>query len=511
MRFGVNVRVRRLLRVVVSCALLMACVAPALTRGVSAQSRARAGSRRKPNVILVVADDLGRGDLGAYGQRFIRTPNLDRMAREGLRFTDAYAPSPVCAPSRASFMTGLHQGHARIRGNMGRNNERVPLRAEEVTIAEVLKGAGYRTGVVGKWGLGEPGTSGVPGRQGFDYFFGYLNQGHAHDYYPEYLWRNDERVTLNKRTYSHDLLTSEALAFIRRGGETPFFLYLAYTLPHANNELTRKTGNGMETPSDAPYSQERWSPQQRNYAAMVTRLDADVGELFRLLKEMDIDGETVVIFTSDNGPQGKDEGGYDQTLFDSNGPFRGLKRELYEGGIRVPLIVRWPGRVPAGRTSAFAVTLCDLMPTFAEVAGARTPERTDGVSLLSLLLGGRAPRRESLYWEFHEGGFAQAVRLGSWKAVRRGLRGEVELYDLRADAGETRDVAARHPALVRRAEEVMRREHVESEDWPVGARDAVAGNQVFEACAAIRRGAALEFSPAFQGRGPWRQIDVPSR
>jgi arylsulfatase A-like enzyme len=469
MRFGGNER--RRFGVVVACALLFTCAALVPARGAGAQV-GQGKSQPSPNIIFVVADDLGRGDLGAYGQRLVRTPNLDRMAREGLRFNDAYAPSPVCAPSRASFMTGLHQGHARIRGNMNRNNERVPLKEEDVTVAEVLKGAGYRTGIVGKWGLGEPGTTGVPGRQGFDYFYGYLNQNHAHDYHPEYLWQNDERVTLPKGTYSHDLFTREALAFIRREAARPFFLYLAYTLPHANNELTRGTGNGMEVPSDAPYSREPWTPQQRNYAAMVARLDADVGELFRLLKEMDIDRETFVVFTSDNGPQGRDEGGYDQTLFDSNGPFRGLKRELYEGGIRVPLLVRWPGRVRAGSTSAVPVTLCDLLPTAAALAGARVPSATDGVSLQSLLLGGRAPRRESLYWEFHEGGFAQAVRMGSWKAVRRGTDGKVELYDLKTDIGETRDVAARHPALVRRAEEVMRREHVESEDWPLNGTKA---------------------------------------
>ncbi|HEX7316365.1 MAG TPA: arylsulfatase [Pyrinomonadaceae bacterium] len=462
MRLGGNER--RRFCIVVTCALLLSCATLA-----PARSARGTKSQRRPNIILIVADDLGRGDLGAYGQRFIKTPNLDRMAREGLRFTDAYAPSPVCAPSRASFMTGLHQGHARIRGNMNRNNERVPLKSEDLTVAEVLKGAGYRTGVVGKWGLGEPGTTGVPGRQGFDYFYGYLNQNHAHSYYPEYLWQNDERVTLRGGTYVHDLFTREALAFVRREDERPFFLYLAYTLPHANNELTRGTGNGMEVPSDAPYSREAWTPQQRNYAAMVTRLDADVGELIRLLKEMDIDRETLVVFTSDNGPQGKDEGGYDQTLFDSNGPYRGLKRELYEGGIRVPLVARWPGRVRAGATSAFPITLCDLMPTAATLAGARATFKTDGVSLQSLLLGGRAPSRGALYWEFHEGGFAQAVRMGSWKAVRKGLNGAVELYDLETDPGETRDVSARAPGLVRRAEEIMRREHVESEDWPLSA------------------------------------------
>ncbi len=462
MGFGVTGQRLRRFFLLVACAALAACAA--LTHARAKSQRVK--SRRAPNVVLIVADDLGRGDLGAYGQRFIRTPNLDRMAREGLLFTDAYAPSPVCAPSRASFMTGLHQGHARIRGNTGRNNERVPLRPEDVTVAEVLQGAGYRTGVVGKWGLGEPGTTGVPGRQGFDYFFGYLNQNHAHNYYTDYLWRDDERVDVPRGTYSHDLFTREALDFIRRERSRPFFLYLAYTLPHANNELGRKTGNGMEVPSDAPYTREPWTPQQRNYAAMVTRLDADVGKVLALLKELKIDGETVVVFTSDNGPQDKSEGGYDQTLFDSNGPFRGLKRELYEGGIRIPLVVRWPGRVRAGRTSAYATTLCDLMPTFAALADAPAPRMTDGVSLLPLLGGGRAPRREYLYWEFHEGGFAQAVRMGNWKAVRHGARGRVELYDLRADIGETRDLAAQNPSLVRRAEEVMRREHVESEDWP---------------------------------------------
>ena len=416
-----------------------------------------------------MADDLGYGDLGGYGQRLIRTPHLDRMAREGLRFTDAYAPSPVCAPSRASLMTGQHQGHARIRGNTGHNNERVPLRPGDVTVAEVLRGAGYRTGVVGKWGLGEPGTTGVPNRQGFDYFFGYLNQKHAHDYYPDHLWRNDERAGVPPGTYSHDLFTREALHFIRRERAAPFFLYLAYTLPHANNELTRETGNGMEVPDDAPYTGEPWSPQQRNYAAMVTRLDADVGKILALLRELGLDGETVVVFTSDNGPQGPDEGGYDQALFDSNGPLRGLKRDLYEGGIRVPFIVRWPGRVRAGATSAYALTLCDLLPTAAALAGARVPAGVDGVSALPVLLGRRAPRREFLYWEFHEGGFAQAVRMGRWKAVRHGAVGAIKLYDLQTDIGETRDLAAKHPALVRRADEIMRREHVESEHWPVAA------------------------------------------
>lgn len=455
--------ISRLLR---SCATAAICLVVGMAQLLPVEARQRARRERKPNIILVLADDLGYGDLGSYGQRFIRTPNLDGMAREGTRFTQFYAASPVCAPSRASLMTGLHQGHAFIRGNTNRNNERVPLRPQDVTVAEVLKGAGYRTGVIGKWGLGEPGTSGVPKRKGFDYFFGYLNQNHAHNYYPDYLWRNEERVQIPKGVYSHDLFTREALDFIRRAHAAPFFLYLAYTIPHADNELTRKTGNGMEVPSDAPYSNEHWSPQQRNYAAMVTRMDADVGKLLALLKELRLDDNTIVIFSSDNGPQGIDEGGYDQSLFDSNGPLRGLKRDLYEGGIRVPLIARWPRKIPAGRSSAHVWTLYDFLPTVAALAGAKPLAGIDGLSMLPALLGLAAPDHNYLYWEFHEGGYAQAVRAGKWKAIRPGPSRPVELYDLQTDLGETRDRAPARPELVRRMEEIMRREHVESEDWP---------------------------------------------
>ncbi|HEX8138053.1 MAG TPA: arylsulfatase [Pyrinomonadaceae bacterium] len=431
-----------------------------------AQGPRSARTSRKPNIILILADDLGYGDLGSYGQKFFRTPNLDRMAREGLRFTQFYAGSPVCAPSRATLMTGLHQGHATVRGNMDVRGERVALRPEDVTVAEVLKSAGYRTGVIGKWGLGEPGTSGIPNRQGFDYWFGYLNQNLAHNYYPDYLWRNQERVDLPRGTYSHDLFTQEALDFIRRERAGPFFLYLAYTLPHANNELTRKTGNGMEVPTDAPYSRERWRQQEKNYAAMVTRLDADTGKILALLKELGLDGDTIVMFTSDNGPQSQDEGGYDQEFFNSNGPFRGIKRELYEGGIREPFIVRWPGKVRGGRTSYGVAAQWDLLPTMAALAGAQTPATLDGISILPVLLGRRAPQREYLYWEFHEGGYAQAARMGRWKGVRHGPNGPIELYDLDGDVGETLDVAGKHPRIVRRMAEIMEREHVESEHWP---------------------------------------------
>lgn len=446
--------------------LLIAAVVLSMMSGQTIASAERRARRSKPNVILILADDLGYGDLGSYGQKFFKTPNLDRMAREGLRFTQFYAGSPVCAPSRASLMTGLHQGHAFIRGNMDVNNKRVSLRPKDVTMAEVLKSAGYSTGIIGKWGLGEPETSGIPNRQGFDYSFGYLNQNHAHNYYPAYLWRNKERVNLPKGTYSHDLFTQEALDFIGRERNRPFFLYLAYTIPHAHNELTKKTGNGMEVPTDVPYSNERWPQPEKNYAAMITRMDTDTGKILALLRELKLDDDTIIIFSSDNGPQSKDEGGYDQAFFDSNGPFRGIKRELYEGGIRVPLIVRWPAKIRAQQTSDYVTAQWDLLPTLARVAGVKSPTGIDGVSILPVLLGQRQPKHAVLYWEFHEGGFAQAARMGRWKGVRHGALGPIELYDLQTDAGETRDVAAKHPEIIRSMDETMKREHVDSEHWP---------------------------------------------
>lgn len=447
--------------------LLWVVIFSSLSGVTFSSSSVMAQSVARPNIIFIMADDLGYGDLGSYGQKYIKTPELDRMAREGIRFTQFYAASPVCAPSRASFMTGQHQGHAYIRGNMNLKKERVPLRPEDVTVAQVLKGAGYRTGVIGKWGLGEPNTSGIPNRKGFDYWFGYLNQAHAHSYYPDYLWRNEEQVTIPKGTYSHDLFTREALDFIRREGDLPFFLYLAYTIPHANNGLGRETGNGMEVPDDVPYSSERWAQQQKNYAAMVTRMDTDIGKLFALLKELKLDQNTLVMFSSDNGPQGIDEGGYDLTLFGSNGPLRGRKRDLYEGGIRVPLIARWPAKIRSGQVSDHIWTQWDFLPTAAAIAAVKPPDKIDGMSKLQALLGRSQAAHKYLYFEFHEPGFAQAVRLGRWKAVRRGLDGPIELYDLQTDLGETRDLASKNPKVVSEIRAIMKREHVESEHWPV--------------------------------------------
>jgi arylsulfatase A-like enzyme len=424
------------------------------------------GAANKPNIIFILADDFGYGDLGSYGQKLTRTPNLDRLAREGTRFTQAYSSAPVCAPSRASLMTGMHQGHAYIRGNEDTKGQRVSLRPEDTTIAEVLKRAGYRTGIVGKWGLGEPDSTGTPNRKGFDYFFGYLNQQLAHNYYPDSLWTNDREVNLGGKQYSADLFGNEALDFIRRESKSPFFLYLATTLPHANNELNRKTGNGMEIPSDAPYSNEKWTQPNKNFAAMVTKLDGQVGRILSLLKELKIDKNTIVIFTGDNGPESPVEGNYDAKFFNSSGGLRGLKRDLYEGGIREPFIARWPGKIRAGTTNDLIFCNYDMLATFAEVAGVTTPKGIDGVSVWRGIIGGKRPDRKYLYWEFHEGGFIQAVRMGNWKAVWRMKTGKIELYDLAKDLAETNDVAAANPAIARQILAIMKREHVESPLWP---------------------------------------------
>ena len=421
-----------------------------------------------PNIIFILADDLGYGDLGCYGQARIKTPNLDRLAAEGMRFTQCYAGSTVCAPSRACLMTGLHTGHARIRGNAA-----VPLRPEDLTVAEVLKQAGYQTGAFGKWGLGLANTTGTPNRQGFEEWFGYLSQTHAHDYYPTQLFRNElppynltENLEGKKGVYSHDLFTMAASNYVRVTYAVPFFLYLAYTIPHANNELGAKTGNGMEAPSDEPYSKEDWPQTERNKAAMITRLDRDVGLLLQQLKKLGADKDTVVFFTSDNGPHR--EGGVKPEFFQSAGPLRGIKRDLYEGGIRVPMIARWPGKIKAGAVSDQVWAFWDFLPTAAELAGAKPPANIDGLSMAPTLLGRRQTNQHAfLYWEFHEKGSKQAVRMGDWKAVRLAPGKALELYDLKGDLGEKTDVAAQHPEVAGRIEEYLKTARTESERWPI--------------------------------------------
>lgn len=439
---------------------------------------AAAATAPGPNIVFILADDLGYGDLGCYGQRRIKTPHLDRLAAEGVRFTRFYAGSTVCAPSRNVLMTGQHTGHALIRGNA-----KLDLRPEDVTVAEVLKRDGYATGMIGKWGLGKEGSTGSPNRQGFDHFFGYTDQSHAHNYYPHYLVRNDVHVPLRnvvpdpgpygqgvatkKVEYSPDLLIEDALQFLEENRGHPFFLCFTTTLPHANNEAKEQ---GMEVPDLGAYEKESWPLNEKAYAAMVTRLDRDVGRLLAKLDELGLARDTVVFFTSDNGPHR--EGGHDPDFFDSNGPLRGIKRDLYEGGIRVPMITRWPGRAPAGANSNHIGYFGDFMATAVEIAGMRAPNQPDSTSFLPSILGRTDEQKdhEYLYWEFYEGKSAQAVLLGNWKAVRAPmLTGKIELYDLNTDLAEQHNIAADHPDIVERALAIMEQAHEPSPLWRLGA------------------------------------------
>jgi len=415
-----------------------------------------------PNIIFVMCDDLGYGDLGCYDQKVIRTPHLDQMAKEGMRFTDFYAGNTVCRPSRLVLWTGQHAGHAAINSNAA-----YVLKPSDMTVAKLLKKAGYQTGGVGKWALGNTQNSGHPNRQGFDFWFGYLDQGAAHNYYPEFLWRNEEKVTLpgNKvgdkkrvsivrETYSHDLMTDEAFGFIRRSAkfDKPFLLHIHWTIPHANNEGGRATGDGMEVPDHGQYADRDWPDPEKGQAAMISRMDRDMGRLFDLLKELKIDESTLVLFTSDNGPH--QEGGHKHEFFDANGPLRGYKRDLYEGGIRVPLIARWPGKVRAGTVSDHASAFWDFLPTACDLAGIESPENTDGISFLPELLGQEQKEHEFLFWAYRD---KRAVRFGNWKGVRAGKKKSLELYNLVTDISESNNVSDLHPELVEQAEQFIGR------------------------------------------------------
>jgi arylsulfatase A len=426
---------------------------------------------RKPNIIFILADDLGYADLGCYGQEKIKTPQLDKMAEEGVQFTQCYSGSTVCAPSRSVLMTGQHTGHTYIRGNSA-GGKRVALRPEDKTVAEVLKDAGYATGIFGKWGLGEEDTTGIPNRQGFDEWFGYLNQHRAHFYYIDYVWHNEEKAMLDqKKDYTHDLIFDAGLDFIRQNQDRPFFVYFAVTLPHAelivpeDDLIQQYRGKFPEKPYVQRNERDYGSQETplAAYAAMVSRLDRDVGRLIDLLKELGIDGNTVIFFTSDNGPH--HEGGNDPDFFNSNGPLRGMKRDMYEGGIRVPMVVRWPGRIQAGTSSEQVWAFWDFLPTAAEVAGVTPPDNIDGISMLPALLGKDQKDHEFLYWEFFESGYHQAVRMGDWKAVRHGKDGEIELHNLADDIGETNNVAESHPEIVRKIEDYLATARSESEYW----------------------------------------------
>jgi arylsulfatase A len=454
-------------------------IASAAAVGTPLRAQDRTPSR--PNIVLIQADDLGYGDLSAYGQAHFQTPGLDRLAREGIRFTHYYAGSTVCAPSRAALMTGQHTGHVWIRGN-----GEIPLRAEDVTIAMLLRDAGYRTAVIGKWGLGTPGTDGQPDRKGFDYAFGFLDHRHAHRQYTDHLYRNGERIAVDvDRDYANDLFTREAESFIARDDPRPFFLYLNYTVPHAelrvpDDSLAPHTGRFPETPFanaradarpagatvDGASLGYRSQPAPRAaFVAMITRMDRDIARLTTQLGERGLDRRTLIMFVSDNGPHR--EGGADPAFFKSSGGLRGIKRDLYEGGIRVPMIARWVGTIPAGSASDHVWAHWDMLPTLAELAGARTPAGLDGLSMARALQGRTQPSHDFLYWEFHERGFQQAVRMGNWKAVRLAKDAPLELYDLAADPVEARDLAAARSEVVARIERYLKTARTESARWPV--------------------------------------------
>lgn len=457
-----------------------------------------AQNKRPPNIIYIYADDLGYGELGCYGQSIIQTPHLDRMAREGMRFTQHYSSAPVCAPARCMLMTGKHPGHSYIRGNYelgGFEDEleggQMPLHEGAYTIAGMLKEKGYATGMIGKWGMGVVGTTGSPLQHGFDYYYGYLDQKQAHNYYPTHLWENDQRISLNNpafnvhtpldrktatdadfkkfigKEYAPQLMTTKAMDFINRHKQQPFFLYLPYTLPHLALQVPEKyLGKYAGKISDSAYYGERgYAPclmPRATYAAMISFLDEQVGLLLEKLKQLGLEEETIVFFSSDNGTSLS--AGVDPVYFNSTAGLRGLKMELYEGGIRVPFIARWPGKITANTTSEHVCVQYDLMASLAELMGIKT-KATDGISFLPTLLGKNSQQKKhtSLYFEYPENGGQIAVRLDRWKGVKKNMRkdprAEWELYDLSSDPFEKNNLAAQNPTIIQKISEIAFREH----------------------------------------------------
>ena len=476
-------------------ALLSACSGP--SRDAADRSAAfDPADPPRPNIVYILADDLGYGELGSYGQTKIRTPNLDRLAEQGMRFTQHYSGSPVCAPSRSTLMSGMHTGHTLVKDNYelggwtdDEEGGQMPLPEGSFTIGRMLQDAGYATAAIGKWGLGGPGTTGHPNRQGFDLFYGYLDQKQAHNYYPTHLWRNEVWDTLanpyfsphqrfdgddpddpaqyekySARDYAQDLMADEAMDFIREHADEPFFLYLPFPVPHLALQVPDESVDAYEGEFDEePYLGDRsYLPHRRPlsaYAAMISRMDEQIGAIVDLIDSLGLGENTLIVFTSDNGTTYT--GGVDAAFFESTAGLRGLKGSVYEGGIRVPMIARWTGRIEPGAVSEHVSAFWDMVPTFAALTGADHPDGIDGVSMVPTLLGtGPQPEHDALYWEYH--GLMrgqQAVRLGRWKAVRMGGHDDadapIELYDLEADRGETTDVAAAHPDVVARARAVM--------------------------------------------------------
>lgn len=441
---------------------------------------------KPPNIIFIMADDLGYNEVGAYGQKIIKTPNIDRIAEEGMKFTQFYSGAPVCAPARCVLLTGKHPGHAFIRDNREwKPVGQYPIPDSEVTIAEVLKKKGYATAAIGKWGLGYPGSSGDPNKQGFDLFYGFNCQRHAHNHYPRYMQKNDKQEILegnyrrlSGEQYSQDLFTREALGFIDENKDKPFFLYLPFAIPHLSIQVpddSLEWYKGKIKEEDYTHRGYLEHPFPRaGYAAMITHMDRDIGLIMERIKKLGLDDNTLIIFTSDNGPTFNRLGGSDSEFFESNKPFTGLKGDVLEGGIRVPMVARWPGKIKAGSVSDHVAAFWDVMPTLAELAGTKAPAKTDGISFLPTLLGkSNQKKHEYLYWEFPSYGGQQAVRMGKWKGVRRDMFKNnnkeplrIFLYNLEKDIKEQNDVAAEHPEIVKQMEAIMKREHVPSKLFP---------------------------------------------
>ena len=440
-----------------------------------------AQQKKMPNVIFIMADDLGIGDLGTYGQRFIKTPAIDQLAKEGVRFAQHYAGNAVCGPSRASLITGKHNGHANVRGNAltsitdGEQFD-LPLAGEEITIAEIMKQKNYATACIGKWGMGGPNSEGSPNKQGFDYFFGFLNQASAHKYYPAFLFENDIKIPFNKKVYSEDIFDEKALEFIDKNAKKPFFLYFVPTLPHAelkvpNDDVGEYDGLFTEKPFIGDPTGVGFSPQAKplaTYAAMVARLDKSVQKIRTLLKERNIDHNTLIVFTSDNGVH--DRSGYNPYVMDSNGPFRGIKRDMYEGGVRTPYIVHWPEQIAPNTTTFHVAAFYDFLPTLCDLVGVKIPLNCDGISFLPSLTGlGIQKKHDFLYWEIHENGGLQAVLKNNWKLIRFNVDKKVyryELYNLNADPGEALNVVAQYPNTVKNLSLLMDKSHVKNDRYP---------------------------------------------
>ena len=449
---------------------LLACLSIAATG-------ARSEATSQPNIIYILLDDAGYGDLSCYGQTKFLTPNIDRLASEGMKFTNHYSGSTVCAPTRSVIMSGLHTGHTPSRGNREiKPVGQFPIPATTFAIAEALKKAGYATGAFGKWGLGNPGSEGDPIHQGFDRFFGYNCQRNAHTYYPTWLFDDLRKIELDGKTYAHDLIMDKAVEWIDRQHENPFFCFLPVTIPHAAMHVPEKYAAPFREKfpefenkvgrygNNKPFAK---NPAAQ-FAGMMTALDEGIGRVLKSLKKHQIDQNTIVLLSSDNGPH--KEGGHMPNYFNSNGGLRGFKRDLYEGGIRCPLLVRWPGKVEAGSTSNHISAHWDLFPTFCELAGTNPPEGLDGISFLPTLLGKEQEKHEHLYWEFYEGGGKRAVRIGKWKAVqnqvnRKGKDAPIEIYDLESDRAETSDLAAQNSELIARIQKIFERSHTPAPLW----------------------------------------------